>query len=237
MSLEVKNVTSGYLKWIDVLHDVSVYSERAKISAIIGPNGAGKSTLLKTVYGFLKPKSGKIIFDGEDITGVDPYTMVKKGIAYIPQRRTVFPFLTVHENLEMGAWTLHKKEETLEKIREVYDRFPRLEERRSVLAGSLSGGEQRMLEIGRTLIISPKLILIDEPTGGLAPKVAEMIYKKLTELSGEGITILLVDQNVREAIELAHHIYVLELGRNTVDGDREKFERDIKDIIRDWLSF
>ena len=234
MSLKVEDVTAGYFKWLDILHDVNVVSEKSKITAVIGPNGAGKSTLLKTVFGFLKPKQGKIIFEGEDITGSDPYTLVKKGIGYIPQRRSVFPFMTVTENLEMGAWTLDK---IGGEIDEVFERFPRLEERKDVLAGSLSGGEQRMLEIGRALIINPKLLLIDEPSAGLAPIIANEIYEKVKDLIKEGITIMLVDQNIRQAIELSDHIYVLELGRNTVDGTREKLDKEIKDIIRDWLSF
>ncbi|MFQ5711525.1 MAG: ABC transporter ATP-binding protein [Candidatus Geothermarchaeales archaeon] len=236
MSLEVRNVVSGYYRDVDVLHDFSMRAEKSKITCVVGPNGAGKSTLLRTIYGFLKPKRGSIIYNGEDITGFRPHILLKKGIAYILQRRSVFPFMTVHENLLVGAWTIRKDKDVMEEaIREVYERFPRLKERRDVKASLLSGGEQRMLELSRALLRRPDFLLLDEPSAGLAPKVANELYGKLAELRDEGMTIILVDQNIRQAVNLSDYIYVVELGRNKMDGPKGRFEADLAELIKTWL--
>lgn len=236
MSIEVKNVVAGYKGYIEILHGISIHAEKSKITCIIGPNGAGKSTLLKTIYGFLRPKQGTIFFDGEDITGVAPHKLVKKGLVYIPQRRAVFPDLTVLENLEMGAWIFRKERKRVtESINKIYERFPILKMRARVHASRLSGGEQRMLEIGRALITSPKSLLVDEPTAGLAPKVAEEVYQKLAELAKEKITILFVDQNVKKAVTLSDYTYIIKVGQTVQEGPREEFDKKLTPLIKEWL--
>lgn len=237
MSLEVRDIVSGYGK-IEILHGVSMRAEKAKITCIIGPNGAGKSTLLKTIFGILKPRRGSIIYEGEEITGLKPFALIKKGISYVLQRRSVFPYLTVEENLRMGAWSIRKeKERVLEGIDENYKRFPILRKRRNVIARSLSGGEQRMLEIGRALMTRPKLILLDEFSAGLAPKIAMQVYNHAKRLKEEGITIVAVDQNVRQTMKVADYVYVLELGRNKYEAEKEKSETKLRELVKDWLRF
>lgn len=233
MSLSVEGVVAGYYGDIDVLHDVSMKAEKHKTTVIIGPNGAGKSTLLKVICGFLKPRRGKIVFDGVDITGREPSSLVNLGIAYVPQERTIFPSLTVEENLELGAWSIRRDKAAVEEaVREVYELFPMLKEKRGSKARTLSGGMQRMIEIGRALMSKPKLILLDEPTAMLAPKIAREIYEVIKSLR---ITIVLVDQNVRQAIEVSDYVYVLEMGRNKVEGPREDFEKGLIEVVKDWL--
>jgi len=238
MSLQVNDLVAGYTRFLDILHGVNIKTQKSKITCILGPNGCGKTTLLKTIYGFLKPKSGSVLYDGEDITGTKPYHLLEKGIAYVLQRRSVFPQLTVQENLEVGVWSIRRdREKTKAGIDYVYERFPNLAKRKKVNAGLLSGGEQRMLEIGRALILHPKTLLLDEPSAGLAPKVVKEVYAKIAELKDEEMTILLVDQNVRLAVSLADYIYIMELGRNKTEGNREYFEKDMKEMIKDWLRF
>jgi branched-chain amino acid transport system ATP-binding protein len=195
----------------------------------------GKSTLLKTIYGFLKPNKGSILWHDQDITGADPYKMPKIGLTYIPQRRNVFPEMTVEENMRLGAWTFRGEKDRIKKRLEAnYDRFPILRERRKQRAGNFSGGQQRMVELGRAMMIDPKLMLVDEPTAGLAPLVSMEIYDKLVELKGEGITILLVDQNIKQAIEVSDYVYALALGKNMTEGPREDFD-NLKEQIKEWL--
>ena len=237
MSLEVKDVFAGYYEDINILQGVSVSAEKGRITIVIGANGVGKSTLFKAIYGFLKPKAGKIIYNDEDITGTNPYTISKKGISYIPQRRNIFPYLSVEENWEMGAWIFRNDKKRIKRrIKANYDRFPTLVSKRKTDAGSLSGGEQRMVEIGRALMVDPDLILVDEATAGLAPVVAKEIYSKLKQLNmAENKTILLVDQNIRQAMKIADYIYILELGKNKTQGSKKDFETDLKAMIKDWL--
>lgn len=233
MPLEARNIVAGYSEDIDILLDVSMYAEDGKITCMIGPNGVGKSTLLKTIYGFLEPKKGKICYNGNDVTNEKPYNMLRMGISYIPQLRSVFPYLTVEDNLKLGGWIFRgDAEKVKEGIEEVYGRFPVLMKKRKSRAGMLSGGEQRMLEIGRTLIVKPKIMLVDEPSAGLAPKLVTEVYNRLNELREEGMTILLVDQNIRKAVEYSNYVYVLELGKVKLEGVREEFEDKLDDIIR-----
>ena len=234
--LRVEEVYVGYYKDINVLQGVSLKAEEAQITSIIGPNGVGKSTLLKAIYGFLKPNKGRILYNGQDITGMDPYTAPRRGLAYIPQRRNVFPYLSVEENMEMGGWTFRRDRARIRrKLEENYERFPNLAAKRRVKAGFLSGGEQRMVELGRALMADPRLLLVDEPTAGLAPKFAKEIRNRLAELRGEGKAIILVEQNIREAIGIADYVYVLDLGRNKVEGSQDEFAADLKDLVKDWL--
>ncbi|MFQ5794657.1 MAG: ABC transporter ATP-binding protein [Candidatus Bipolaricaulia bacterium] len=234
--LKVEAVFAGYYRDIHVLQGVSVKAQVAQITAIIGPNGVGKSTLLKVIYGFLKPHRGRILYNDGDITGMAPYTASEKGLAYIPQRRNVFPYLSVEENMAMGAWTFRRhKTRIREKLEQNYKRFPNLARKRKVKAGFLSGGEQRMVELGRALMPDPDLLLVDEPTAGLAPMFAKEIRNKLIELKEEGKAIVLVEQNIREAIEISDYIYVLDLGRNKAEGSQAAFATDLKDLVKDWL--
>ncbi|MEM3407694.1 MAG: ABC transporter ATP-binding protein [Nitrososphaerota archaeon] len=218
MSLEAYDIVSGYGK-MEILHGVSLKAEKSKITAFIGPNGAGKSTLLKTIYGFIKPWKGQVIFDNEDVTNLDPDLKLKKGIAYVLQGRNIFPYMTVLENLQIAAYTWKDRSKLKEKIKSILERFPILKGRENQLAGNLSGGEQRILELGRVLMLSPKAILFDEPTLGLAPKVIDELYEKIIELNKEDkITFLIVEQNVRKVLSVADYVYVLELGKNKLEG-------------------
>ncbi len=233
MVLEVQDLHVGYYKDLNILQGVSISAEEARISVVLGANGVGKSTLLKAIYGFIRPSQGRIMLDGVDVTNLRSHQLVDYGVSYIPQRQSVFRHMTVEENLEMGAWSYRGDRQRIrEKIEANYERFPILKDRRRSPAGELSGGMQRMVELGRVLMTDPKLILVDEPTAGLAVLLSREIYKLLVTLKEEGITVLLVDQNIRQAIEIADYVYVLELGRNRHEGPREEF-RDLKKAL--WL--
>jgi len=234
--LKVENVFVGYHKDINILQGVSIEVGKAQLISVIGPNGVGKSTLLKAVSGFIRPNRGKVFYEGEDITGMNPYMAPARGLTYIPQRRSVFPYLTIEENLMMGAWTFRRdKVRIRRKLEENYARFPNLSEKRKAMAGFLSGGEQRMVELGRSLMADPRLLLVDEPTAGLAPIFARAIRNKLVELKGEGKSILLVEQNIRDAIAIADYVFVLDLGKNKAEGTQEQFATDLKDLVKAWL--
>jgi branched-chain amino acid transport system ATP-binding protein len=231
--LEINDLYVGYYKDLNILQGVSLRAREAQITAVLGPNGVGKSTLLKSIFGFVKPQQGEVRFAGQDIVGTPAHHLVRLGISYIPQHQSVFPHMTVEENLELGGWSFrHETARIQEKIEANYERFPILRERRRSPAGELSGGMQRMVEVGRVLMTDPKLILVDEPTAGLAIMLARDVYDLLIQLKEEGITILLVDQNIRQAISIADYVYVLELGRNRHEGPREEFD-DLKKAL--WL--
>jgi branched-chain amino acid transport system ATP-binding protein len=236
MSVQAENVTTAYYGDIEVIRNVSVQAEKGKITAIIGPNGAGKSTLLRTIYGFVRPRRGRITFDGEDITHTPSHTLPTRGLGFIQQRHSVFPYLSVEENLKLGGWTLYKDKSLVDKrISEIYDRFPLFKERIDQQAGKLSGGEQRQLELARALMISPKALLIDEPTGGLSPKTAKQIYRMLCDLREQGIGMLLVDQNIKGALDVSDFVYVLKVGEIFASGSIEKFRGELSALIKDWL--
>jgi branched-chain amino acid transport system ATP-binding protein len=231
--LEIDDLYVGYYKDLNILQGVSLTARTGQITAVLGPNGVGKSTLLKSIFGFVKPQGGEIRFAGQNIVGTPAHHLVDLGISYIPQHQSVFPQMTVGENLELGAWSFrHDSDRIRQKIEANYERFPILRERRRSPAGELSGGMQRMVELGRVLMTDPKLILVDEPTAGLAIMLARDIYELLVQLKEEGITILLVDQNIRQAINIADYVYVLELGSNRHEGPREEFD-DLKKAL--WL--
>ncbi len=223
--LEVHDLYVGYYKDLNILRGVSITAGRGRITTILGANGIGKSTLLKAIYGFLQPASGEVLLEGRNLVGVPTHQRIGLGIAYIPQQPGIFRWMTVEENLELGAWTFrHDDARIKRKLEENYERFPALKDRRKSQAGVLSGGMQRMVEIGRTLMTDPKLILVDEPTAGLATLLAEEVYRMLSDLRGkEGITILLVDQEIRRALKIADYVYVLELGCNKFEGPVEEF--------------
>jgi branched-chain amino acid transport system ATP-binding protein len=215
--LVAQSLTAGYGR-IDILHDVSLTVGVHEIVSIIGPNGAGKSTAFKTIVGFLTPRAGRVLFNGEDITGTRPDLVLRRGLAYVPQGRIVFPHMTVLENLEMGAYTERDPARVAAALDQVYRLFPILAERRRQAAGTMSGGEQQMVAIGRALMTAPKLIMLDEPSLGLSPKFVTLIFEKLMEMRQAGYTLMLVEQNATRALAIADRGYVLELGRNRFEG-------------------
>ncbi len=232
--LEVKNLYVGYYRDLNILQGVSITAQKGKITAILGANGVGKSTMLKAIYGFLKPNAGEIFLEGQNVVGIPTYKLINMGISYIPQQPGVFRWMTVEENLELGAWTFRGDRARIErKLEENYERFPALRDRRRSQAGELSGGMQRMVELGRTLMTDPKVILVDEPTAGLAKMLSEEVYQMLVDLrDNDGKTIILVDQQIRQALKIADYVYVLELGRNKFEGPVEEFT-DLKKAL--WV--
>ncbi|MCB0045022.1 MAG: ABC transporter ATP-binding protein [Caldilineaceae bacterium] len=223
--LDIIDLYVGYYRDLNILQGVNLTAGEGKITTILGANGVGKSTLLKAIYGFLKPNSGNILLDGQSVIGVPTHERIGRGLAYIPQQPGVFRHMSVEENLLVGAWTFRNdKARIREKLEENYARFPILREKRKQMTGELSGGQQRMIEIGRTLMTDPKVILVDEPTAGLAKLLSEEVYQMLTDLRDrDDLTILLVDQEIREALKIADYVYVLELGRNKFEGPASEF--------------
>ena len=223
--LKISDLYVGYYRDLNILQGVDLIADERKITTVLGANGVGKSTLLKAIYGFLKPNQGEIWVDGQSIIGVPVHERIDMGIAYIPQQPGVFRHMSVEENLELGAWTFRKDKARLRrKLEENYERFPVLQQRRKSNTGELSGGMQRMVEIGRTLMTDPKVILVDEPTAGLSKLLSEEVYQMLVDLRDkDGLTILLVDQEIRAALKIADYVYVLELGRNKFEGPAAEF--------------
>jgi len=215
--LVAESLTAGYGR-IDILHGVSLTVHANEIVSIIGPNGAGKSTAFKTIVGFLTPRAGRVTFNGEDVTGLRPDLVLRRGLAYVPQGRIVFPQMTVLENLEMGAYIERDPARVAAALERVYAMFPILAERRKQSAGTMSGGEQQMVAIARALMTTPRLILLDEPSLGLSPKFVTLIFEKLVELRQAGYTLMVVEQNATRALAIADRGYVLELGRNRFEG-------------------
>jgi len=223
--LEVREMYVGYYKDLYILQGVNLVASKAKITAVLGANGVGKSTLLKAIYGFLPAASGEVMLEGRSLSGIPTHQRIRMGLSYITQQPSVFPWMSVEENLELGAWTFRNDRGRIRrKIEENYERFPVLKYRRKSKAGMLSGGQQRMVELGRTLMTEPKVILVDEPTAGLAKMLTQEVYRMLAGLrDNDGITIVLVDQEIRQALKIADYVYVLELGRNKFEGPVEEF--------------
>ena len=219
--LEVKDL-SVYYGVIQALKGISFEVEEGDVIALIGANGAGKTTTLHALTGLIPVKSGSIVFEGKDITKVPGYKLVSMGIAHVPEGRRVFAQLTVLQNLKMGAYTRNNKQESEETIQKIYKRFPRLEERKNQLAGTLSGGEQQMLAMGRALMSHPRLIVMDEPSMGLSPLYVNEIFEIIKEISAEGTTVLLVEQNAKKALSIANKAYVLETGKIGLRGDAKE---------------
>src|SRR5580658_2364384 len=217
--LEIRNLTVNYGA-ITALHGISLQAQAGGIVTLIGSNGAGKTTTLKTISGLLKPKSGEILYEGKNIAGLPPHEIVKRGLSHVPEGRMIFANLTVLENLQMGAYLQRDKAVVRRELDFVFATFPRLKERVSQVAGTLSGGEQQMLAIGRALMSQPRFLVLDEPSLGLAPLLVKTIFEKIVEINRErGLTILLVEQNANRALEVSHYGYVLETGKITVQGD------------------
>ena len=223
--LEVRDL-QVYYGMIHAIKGISFDVNQGEVIALIGANGAGKTTTLHTITGLLAPKSGSVLFEGKDITKVPAHKIVSMGMAHVPEGRRVFAELSVYENLKMGAYTRKDKKEIEESLANVYKRFPRLEERKNQMAGTLSGGEQQMLAMGRALMSKPKIILMDEPSMGLSPIFVEEIFNIIKEISAEGTTVLLVEQNAKKALSIADRAYVLETGKIVLEGDA-------KDLLND----
>jgi len=215
--LAAAGIHAGYGK-LEILHDVSLEVRPGEIVSIIGPNGAGKSTAFKSIVGLLRPRAGTVRFKDQDITGLRPDLVLRRGLAYVPQGRIVFPQMTVLENLEMGAYIERDRARVAAALERVCALFPVLAERRKQKAGTMSGGEQQMVAIARALMTTPSLILLDEPSLGLAPRFVALIFDKLAEMRGAGYTLMLVEQNATRALAIADRGYVLELGRNRFHG-------------------
>lgn len=230
--LAIENVVAGYGE-MQVLKGVSLRVEEGEIVSIVGPNGAGKSTVMKLVFGLLKPWEGRVRFDGDDISGMAPERIVRRGLCYVPQVENVFPTLTVEENLEMGAFILDGP--IVERKERVFELFPRLAERRRQRAGKMSGGERQMVAMGRALMLDPKLLMLDEPSAGLAPLLVDMIFEKVADINRSGVAILMVEQNARKSLELAHRGYVLATGQNQVEGPGRELLAD-PEVARLYLG-
>ncbi len=223
--LELRGLDVGYYKDLNILQDLNVKARRKQITTILGANGVGKSTALKAAFGFLQPNRGDVVLENESILDIPTHQRILKGLAYIPQQPGVFKDMTVEENLQLGGWTFRKdKQQVREKIEANYERFPVLREKRKQITGELSGGQQRMVEISRTLMAEPKVLLVDEPTAGLSKMLSEEVYEMLKMLvTVDELTILLVDQEIRQALKIADYVYVLELGRNKFEGPAQQF--------------
>jgi len=234
--LEVHDIYSGYQADFDVLRGVSLHVKPGEIVCVIGPNGAGKSTVFKALYGFLTVRQGRVLFDDRDVTNIAPQDALKAGITIVPQLRSVFPQMTVHENLEMGMYLEKNKVQIKNRIDYILELFPRLRERAKQKAGTMSGGEQRMLEIGRALMWQPKLVLMDEPSAGLAPLITRAIFDNIRRLNREiGLTILMIEQNARQGLKISDRGYVLELGQNSYEGTGQEL-LDNEEVRRAFLG-
>jgi len=223
--LEVDDIHAGYGK-LEILRGVSLRVESGQVVSIIGPNGAGKSTVFKTLFGLLPVRQGRVRFDGEDVTNRTPADLLRRGMTYVPQGRNVFPLMTVDENLRLGAYIRPRSVELEREVDRVYETFPMLRDARGKRAAELSGGQQQMLEMGRALLLRPRLMLLDEPKLGLAPLVFREIFRIIADLRRAGQTILMVEQNASKALEISDYAYVLELGRNRFDGSGEAIRSD-----------
>jgi ABC-type branched-subunit amino acid transport system ATPase component len=232
MILEVENITAGYTE-IDILHQVNLRVRVGEIVSIIGPNGAGKSTLLKTIFGLLQPRQGRVMLNNQDITGLRPETIVRRGISYVPQVNNVFPSMTIQENLEMGAFI--RTDDYTQRIEQVYELFPILSERKKDKVGQLSGGQRQMVAMGRALMLDPQVLLLDEPSAGLAPLLVSHIFEQIEVINSTGVAIVIVEQNARQALKMANYGYVLAMGRNVLD-DKGKSLLENEEIGRLYLG-
>ena len=232
MILKIENITVGYTE-VDILHQVNLQVRVGEIVSIVGPNGAGKSTLLKTIFGLLRPRQGTVLLNNQDITGLKPETIVRRGISYVPQVNNVFPSMTIQENLEMGAFI--RTDDYTQRIEQVYELFPILRERKKDKVGQLSGGQRQMVAMGRALMLDPQVLLLDEPSAGLAPLLVSHIFEQIEVINATGVAIVIVEQNARQALKMAHYGYVLAMGRNVLD-DKGKSLLENEEIGRLYLG-
>jgi len=226
LAIEFHNVVAGYSPTLTILHELSFIARKGEVTLLIGPNGAGKSTALKTLFGLVIPRAGEIRLHGEVTSGVPPRRMLEKGVAFVPQGRNLFGGLSVLHNLELGGITIGSPKIRAERIAEVLARFPRILERQHNQASTLSGGEQKQLEVGRALLLRPRVLLIDEPSIGLSPIISQEVFRLLRSLADEGTTVLMVEQNVRSALAYADRALVLEMGRLALDRPAAELLRD-----------
>jgi len=234
--LVARHLVAGYLPGIDILRGVSVEAARGEIRCVLGPNGTGKSTLLKVLFGFLPAREGEIRLDGATLGATGPHEMGRHGVTYLPQRPSIFPHLAVEVNLRLGVWRHRGDRRRVEELVErTYERFPVLRERRRQAAGTLSGGQQRQLEFARALMLDPVLFLIDEPTAGVEPRVAALVYELIKGLAAQGKAVLLVDQNIKRALEIADYVYVMRTGTVLSEGARDAFGGDTEALVARWL--
>ena len=225
--LTVNDLVAGYTPEVDILNGVEIEVHANEIVTIVGPNGAGKSTLMKSIFGLVPPREGAIRLHGSEITGEMPHSVTRKGVSYVPQLDNVFPSLTVQENLELGA--IAGGDESVDaRMKRMFELFPRLEERRRQPAGTMSGGERQMVAMGRALMPSPEILLLDEPSAGLAPAFVDAVFEKVLEINASGVTILMVEQNARRALAMSHRGYVLDLGQNKFTGHGKELIADPK---------
>ena len=223
--LVAEDLVAGYVPEVDILDGASLAVPEGAIATVVGPNGAGKSTLIKTIFGLVRPRSGRVTLRGEDLTGLAPHSITRRGMSYVPQLDNVFPSLTVEENLEVGSL---RRAETGERIAEMYELFPRLAERRGQAAGTMSGGERQMLAMARALMPGPDVLLLDEPSAGLAPAFVEQIFDQVGEINRAGVTVVMVEQNARRALSMSDLGYVLDLGANRFEGSGREVLDDPK---------
>lgn len=223
--LAIDGVVAGYVPEVDILNGVSIGVREGEVVTVIGPNGAGKSTLIKTIFGLLQPREGRILFRGEEIAGEKPHVITRMGLSYVPQLDNIFASLTVEENLEMGSLD---RSQTAERTERMYELFPRLGERRSQPAGTMSGGERQMVAMARALMPDPVILLLDEPSAGLAPAFVDAIFEKIEEINRAGVTIVMVEQNARRALAMSSRGYVLDLGTDRFEGRGEELLHDPK---------
>ena len=232
--LRLEGVSAGYGR-LAALHGVSLEVRAGELVVLIGSNGAGKTTTLKTISGLIRPTAGRILLDGDEIHRLPPDEVLRRGIAHCPEGRRVFPYLTVQENLEMGAYVRRDAAGVAADLRRILDHFPILAERRGQAAGTLSGGEQQMLAIGRALMARPRLVLLDEPSLGLAPTMVEATFRIIADIRRDGTTVFMVEQNAFMALKLADRAYVMETGRITLDGPADALARD-EHVSRAYLG-
>ncbi len=239
-AMELRAVDVAYHGDIRILQGLSLAVRTGVITGVIGPNGAGKSTALRALYGLLRPVAGDVCIAGKPVTGMPPWEFMRHGVAMVPQSRSLFNELSVEDNLRLACWTFRKDRPRVERALErAYQQFPVLRENRGRLAGAMSGGQQRFLELARALALEPRVVLLDEPTAMVAPKLSAEIYEFIRSLPEQGISVLLVDQNVRQCVRVSDHVYVLELGRNKVDGSVEDFASNqaLRDLIAEWVDY
>jgi branched-chain amino acid transport system ATP-binding protein len=226
--IHIEKVVAGYVPEVNILNGVDLELKRGELVGLIGPNGAGKSTLLKALFGLIPVREGKVLLEGEDITGLRAHELVSRGVGYVPQVANVFPSLSVEENLQMGAYLRPKK--FGERLEFVGSLFPRLRERLSQRAGSLSGGERQMLAMGRALMMEPKVLLLDEPSAGLSPTLQDQVFIRARQINGAGVSIIMVEQNARRCLQICDRGYVLDQGRNAYTDTGAALLRDPKVI-------
>lgn len=240
-AIRLVEVTAEYFPGQPILQHMNLAADRGRVTVVLGPNGSGKSTCLRVLAGLIRPRSGRVELDANgavmDLTAVSAHDRPRHKVAYLPQGHSIFPAMTVHDNLILGAWPLRRdRRAAAEAIRAVYERYPLLRSKRRAMASSLSGGQQRILEVARLLVCDPHVVLIDEPSAGVAPAIAASMYEELARMRDDGRTVVLVDQDIRPALAIADDVYTLRSGRNDNSGPVSNFSADAAGLVRTWLA-